>query len=237
MHKQARFVVCCCGWLLLAATMWAQTPNVEPATPPEAQAPSVSFAFAFPGSDPGQYSLTVESSGRAAYRADDILGPNATPLGDPYMVKFVLAPATAQRIFALAKALKYFDGNFEYRGGRIANMGAKTLTYRNGERETRTTYNYTTNQDLQQLTTLFQGIATSLAHGRRLDRLYRFDKLGLEAELKSFEQDVKSKFATELEVDEAILRQIADDPAVMHISRKRAEALLAQIGKEDAAKP
>ena len=222
--------------LLLGTLSMAQSPNVEPATTPEKRVPNISFEYTLAGADPGAYSLTVESTGAAAYRADDETGPNATPSGDPYIQKFVLSPATAQRIFDLARSLNYFHGDFEYHGGRVANMGAKTLIYRDAGAESRTSYNYSTNPQMQQLTAIFQGIATTLAHGRRLERLYRFDKLGLDAELRAFENDVKNKFATEIQVDGDILNRIANDSAVMNISRRRAQELISMVHTQEQAK-
>lgn len=218
--------------MLLVTAGVAQTPVIEPRTSPDAQTPIVSFDFVFAGAQPPHYSLSVEGNGKAAYRSDDELTDQSKENGDPFLVKFIISPDTAQRIFDLAKALNYFKGDFEYHGGRVANMGAKTLTFKNGSAQNTMTYNYSQNADLQQLTTVFQGIATALEYRRRLERLYRYDKLGLEAELKRMEEDVKRNYVSELQVDESILKQISGDPSVMNISRKRADGLLARIGNE-----
>jgi hypothetical protein len=84
------------------------------------------------------------------------------------------------------------------------------------------------------MTTLLQGIANALEYRRRLERLYRYEKLGLETELKQMEDDVKRNYVFELQVDESILRQIAGDPSVMNISRRRAENMLQKITSETA---
>jgi hypothetical protein len=197
---------------------------------PDAQPPIISFDFVLAGAQPPHYSISVEGSGKAAYRSDDELNDQAKENGNPFLVKFIVSSQTAQRIFDLAKTLNYFKGDFEYHGGRVANMGAKTITFKNGDAQNTTTYNYSQNADLQQLTTVFQGISNALEYRRRLERLYRYDKLGLDAELKRMEDDVKRNYVAELQVDESILKQIASDPAIMNISRKRADALLTRIG-------
>ncbi len=220
-------ILLCCSALLNA-----QTPVVEPRTPPDAQPPIVSFDFVMAGAQPAHYAISVEGSGKAAYRSDDDLTDQAKENGTPFTVKFIVSPPTAQRIFDLAKALNYFKGDFEYHGGRVANMGAKTLAFKNGDTENVARYNYSQNADLQQLTTLFQGISNALEYRRRLERLYRYDKLGLEAELRHMEDDAKRNYIVELQVDESILKQIAGDSSVMNISRKRAENLLARINNE-----
>jgi hypothetical protein len=221
--------------LLIAATSWAQLPTLDPRTPNDKPAPLVTFEFTFPGGTPAHYGLAVEAGGRAAYRSDDAVSDTqGEGSATPYLVKFLVSTASAERIFQLARALNYFQGDFEYHGGRIANMGAKKLTFKSGSVEHTTAYNYSQNQNLQQLTALFQGIGNALEYRRRLERLYRYDKLGLDSELKAMEEDVKRNYLAELKVDESILKQIAGDSSVMNISRRRAESILARIPNETA---
>jgi hypothetical protein len=169
----------------------------------------------------------VASTGNASFESEETPAQGNVP-GDAYMVKFIVSPPTAKHLFDLARALNYFQGNFEFRN-RVANMGAKTLTYSDTSRQTQTSFNYSVNPQLQELTRLFQNLANSLEFGRRLDYLHRHDKLGLEAELKMMEEQAKGKNLAELQVDEGILRQISDDHSVMNISRKRADRLLQMI--------
>ena len=221
--------------LTTATALLAQVPVLDPRNPNDNPAPIVSFEFTFDGANPPHYGLSVEAGGRAAYRSDDeVPTKGATENGTPYLVKFLISRGTADRIFELAKSLNYFQGDFDYRGGRIANMGAKTLTFKNGETQHSATYNYSQNQNLQQLTSLFQGISNSLEYRRRLERLYRYDKLGLDGELRSMEDDLKRNYLAELQIDESILKQIVGDSAVMNITRRRAESILAKINTESA---
>jgi hypothetical protein len=223
--------------LLAASAVWAQVPTLDPRTPGDPKAPVITFEFVLDGAVPPHYSIAIEAGGRAAYRSDDVARPAAETTGEqPYFVKFVVSEASAERIFDLAKSLNYFNGDFEFHGGRVANMGAKSLTFKNGDAENRLSYNYSQNPNLQQLTSLLQGIAGAVEYRRRLERLYRYEKLGLEDELKRMEEDVKRKYVTELQIDESILQQIANDRSVMNISRRRAENILAQIG-DDASEP
>ena len=219
--------------LTISAVMAAQVPILNPRTPNDKPLPIITFEFVFEGGTPPHYALAIEAGGRAAYRSDDSVpvakGEDSTP---PYLVNFLISSANADKIFNFAKALNQFQGDFDYRGGRIANMGAKTLTYKYGDATHSTTYNYSQNQNLQQLTTLFQGIANALEYRRRLERLYRYDKLGLDAELKAMEDDVKRNYVMELQVDEPILRQISNDRSVMNITRHRADNILAKTGGE-----
>lgn len=222
--------------LLIASTnLVAQVPTLDPRSPNDKPVPLVTFEYTFPGATPPHYGLAVEAGGRAAYRSDDTVPQTkGEESGTPYMVKFLISRTTSDRIFELAKSLNYLKGDFEFHGGRIANMGSKTLEFRNGEIDNTTTYNYTQNQNLQQLTALLQSISNTLEYGRRLQRLYRYDKLGLDAELKNMDEDAKRNYLAELQLDESILKQIAGDPSIMNISRKRAESILQKIPSESA---
>jgi hypothetical protein len=213
-------------FLLLVAPLAAQTPTLHPNAPDNAKPPVVSFDFAFPGANPGHYSLAVDSVGRAAYLSQDLEAPGAK-LGDPYTVKYLISEPTRARIFQLADELHHFQGDFEFHGGRVANMGAKTFTWSDGEKQHQTTFNYSPNPRMQELTRIFQEISDTMEHGRRLQFLLRYDKLGLDAELKSMQDNV-DQFA-ELQVLEPILQKLAADTSLMNISRHRAQRLLAVI--------
>ena len=92
-----------------------------------------------------------------------------------------------------------------------------------------TTYNWSQNADVQELTRLFTAIANTLDYGRKLAFEYRFDKLGLDARLKELEDLRANHYAEELNAIEPILRKIADDPNMMHISRQTAQQLLGAL--------
>jgi hypothetical protein len=212
---------------------WAQTPNPEPkyAEPP---LPIVSFDFVLNGGTPPHYSIAVEPHGKATYRADEV--PAADHIASqPYMTQFVVSEPTRARIFELTRALDCFKGQYDYRGGqRIANMGAKTLKCTFADRETITEFNYTTNPRLQELTSIFQNMANTLEYGRRLEYLHRYDKLGLEAELKSMEDAANKKQLAELQAVEPTLQRLLNDSGIINVTRRRAEHLL-QIIKSDPA--
>ncbi len=215
-------------WLAVSLLpLLAQTPDLAPDTQ-EASVPTVAFDFVLPGSSPAHYALAVASTGRAAYRSDR-MADDSQRADEPYSLRFVASEATLSRVFELAKALNYFRGNFEYGTGKIANLGAKTLTFRDGERSYQTKYNYSTNVQIQELTRLFQNISNTLEFGRRLEYLYRYDKLGLDAELKRMEEAAKSETLAELQVVQPILEKIAGNPAIINIARRRASHLLARV--------
>ena len=83
---------------------------------------------------------------------------------------------------------------------------------------------------MQELTRLFQAIATTLDYGRKLAFKYRFDKLGIDAQLKTLQDMQASHYVEELQAIEPILQKIADDPNMMHINRVTAKQLLKSMG-------
>ncbi|MBZ5630097.1 MAG: hypothetical protein LAO06_14655 [Acidobacteriia bacterium] len=227
-----RTLIAVCVLAALSGVTSAQTPNPELASP---NPPIIGFDFILPGSDPPHYSIAVEPDGKAAYRSDQVPPSDNVP-GEPYIVKFTVSEPTRARLFDLTRALHCFQGDFEYHGGRLANMGAKTLKCVFADRESHTTYNYTTNQQLQELTTIFQNISNTLEYGRRLAYLHRYDKLGLEAELKSMEEQAKDNRLGELQAVAPELERILNDTGIINVTRRRAEHLLQLIKSDPAAR-
>lgn len=227
---------------LLLATLFstakAQTPDLEP-NRSGSPIPIVSFELVRPGVSPPHYSIAVESTGNAAYRADETAqgDKGGTSGEEPYLLKFTISEPNRSRIFELAKQANLFKGNFDYTKTRIANTGAKTLSYSEGRLpdpfqypvkgiQNQTTYNWSENPAIQELTRIFEGIQTTLEFGRRLDFDRRFDKLGLDAELKRLQELQKSGQVQEMQAIETVLANISNDVSIMHIARQRAKEIL-----------
>ena len=191
--------------------------------------PTVTFSFDFPRARPEHYSITVDSTGKAVYESRDVVSTDQIqPPSERYVITLQLSAATRARIFDAARQLNYFQGDFDYRKRRIAQMGQKTLIWESGKDRFQTTYNWSENGLIDDLTHLFQGISNTLEFGRKLDALRRHDRLGLEAELKSMEEAAKDERhgLAELHTIEPLLRALATDQAIMEIARKRAQRLL-----------
>lgn len=229
-------VLLCFPLLLMVCFAQGQTPDPNPDTQ-GAPVPVITFDLVRPGVDPPHYSIAIERTGRAAYRAAPAPEKGQAE-GDPYIVKFTASQETRDRIFELAEQANRFNGNFDYTKSRIANTGAKTLTYYVGHlpanlgqpvrgEHNQTTYNWSENSAIQELTAIFQGISTTFEFGRRLNFERRFDKLGLDAELKRMEQMQKDGQLNEVQAVEPTLSAIADDFSVMRIARERAKRILA----------
>ena len=216
----ARFTIV--GLVLTAVSLWAQVPDLHPQQKFTPQ-PIVSFSLELPGAVPPYYSISVEATGRAAYRASPVPGNME---GDPYILKFVISQPARTRIFELAKKLHFFKGDFAYHKGRLANTGIKTLYFTDEKTTNSTTYNYSANPAVQDLTHLFQNISATLEFGRRLQYYYDHQKLGLDDELKHMDQMAQDGDLDELQAVAPILQKIAADPEVMRIDQAHARHLL-----------
>ncbi len=190
--------------------------------------PTVTFSLDFPRTRPEHYSITVDSTGKAVYESRDVVSTDQMdPPSERYLTSFQVSEAARARIFEAARRVNFFQGDFDYKKRRIARMGQKTLVWESGKDRFATTYNWSENGLIDDLTHLFQGISNTLEFGRRLTALRRHDKLGLEAELKNMEEAAKhADGLAELHTLQPLLRSLSEDHAVMEIARKRAQRLL-----------
>jgi hypothetical protein len=181
-----------------------------------------------------RYTISVDDAGNAHF--EGVGNPLESGDSDSFSQDFTMSSANRQKIFDLAKKANYFEGNFEGKQKNIAKTGEKTLAYHGkaddgGQTVSHsTTYNYSPNSDIQELTRLFQSIALTLDFGRKLAFQYRFDKLGMDDRLKSLQDMQASHFVEELQAIEPILQKIAGDPNLMNIARVTAKQLLNSAG-------
>ena len=218
-------------WFLLLIAGFAQKPQPENTT-----VPTVTFDVFWEQATPQQYTISVQATGETRYLSRNPTKPpdeNGVQ-GDDYETHFTMSAGTRDKIFSLTEQASYFNGDFDYKKHTIANTGKKTLTYTDPARRFLTTYNWSENPAVDQLTRTFQGISTVIEHGRKIRFLHRFDKLGLESELKAMEEQFAGHYLTELQAISPTLEDVANDPAILHIARERAKRLLAQCAKEEA---
>lgn len=196
----------------------------------EAARPTVTFTFNWSQGIPWQtYTITVEADGKTHFQGTPAPDPATGSDTDPIQQDFTMSEANRSKIFDLARKLNYFQGDYDSHLKRIAQTGSKTLEYKSATVHGSTTYNWSQNADVQELTRLFIAIANTLDYGRKLTFGYRFDKLGLDARLKELQNLKDNHYAEELNAIEPILRKIADDPNMMNISRQAAQRLLSAV--------
>jgi hypothetical protein len=187
--------------------------------------PSVSFTLDFPRSIPDHYSFRVLSDGHTTYESKAKLSEESDD-EDSFQIDFVVSPATRARIFDLAARARYFDGPINSNKKNIASTGKKTLAYKDSQRNTEATYNYSSLPVVQDLTALFQNMSTTLEFGRRLQYDHSYQKLALDEELKRMEEMAKSNSLAEMQAVGTVLSKIIADDSVINVVRARAQRLL-----------
>jgi hypothetical protein len=191
--------------------------------------PTVTFTFDFPGSEPDHYFISVSEDGRASYDSDGKLSPDSDG-SETFHLDFTVSPAGRARVFDLAKRAHYFDGQIDSKNKKLALTGTKTLTYKDAQKSTSATYNYSPVVSVEDLTTFFQSLSTTLEFGHRLDYHLHYQKLALDEELKNMEEVANSGGLVEISTVAPVLQKIEDDPAVIKVVRARAQRMLELAG-------
>jgi hypothetical protein len=194
---------------------------------------TITFDRVWEGYTPQNVNITVQATGPAKYVSrNPFTPPDQTGVDPDYLLNFTVSARNAEKLFRDAKAANYFNGDFAFKKHAVATTGKKNLTYVDPIRHFETAYDYSENHAIQEITNIFIGISATIEHGRKLQFLHRFDKLGLEDELKGLESAVENHNLAELQIIAPTLQSIADDTTVLNIARQRAKRLLAKAKSE-----
>lgn len=194
---------------------------------------TVKFSLDFPSSDPEHYSISVQSDGSAAYECMGKISDDSNDT-QSYQAEFKFSDANRARIFDLAAQAHYFSGKLDS-GKKLAFTGTKKLAYKDSQHDSEQTYNFSSSPPVQQLTALFQSVSATLEFGRRLEYFHRYQKLGLDDELKRMEDQAKQGDLAEVQAVKPILRAIYDDQSVINVVRARAQRIM-EMGNAPAAR-
>ncbi len=197
----------CAAGMLLAGILFAAAP------------PKVVFTKSFPGSEPAWYSIAVDKTGAAEYREDP---------KDENPIKFHLNDADTAEIFALAAKLDNFKRKLES-PAKVARMGDKTLHYEKGSESGDTTFNYTEDPDGRIITDWFERISETERHLIDLERVVKYDKLGVNDALLQLEITLDRKRLIAPEQFLPMLDRVVKNESFMHLARQRAASLADQI--------
>jgi hypothetical protein len=197
---------------------------------PSTALPSITFNRFWNNFTPQSVTVTVSANGAGKYssRNPEKTGDDV----DAFQTEFTMSAAGREKLFRYAKEANYFDGDFTFKKHVVASTGKKTLSYSDPARHFSTTYDYSENKAIQEITNIFAGISNTIEHGRKLQFLRRFDKLGLEEELKAMEDAAESHNLAELQIIQPTLDSIAQDSAILNIARQRAKKLLLKANSE-----
>jgi hypothetical protein len=207
-------LVCCCALV-------AQNPQLQ--TKSGRRFPTVVFTSVLWSMNPSYYSIAVDSSGAATYQS----APNSVDsTGVPYTVVFQVSDATRRTTFIVARNLDFFRGEFPVTVGSPQQGPIRTLGFHDATISNQITYSDSTDSEIQELTSVFEEISTTLEFGRRLAYFHDHHESALEAELASMQKEGERHHLRELQAVASVLRSIASDKKVEQAARSRAEALL-----------
>jgi len=225
------------GALLYSTSSIAQTAEPPTAGSPKTQA-EVSFQFDHTGLPVPRFTLRIRENGTGSYLADQaeiaatatsMRGQAAQHIDRPIS----LSKETVAKIFKEARTANYFNIECASKAKNIADTGKKTLSYTGADGSGSCVYNYSENKTISSLTDTILAIAYTIDEGRRLEFLHRYDRLGLDAEMISFTEEVQAGRALELGTISPTLASIADDTAVIQRVRLRAQKMLEQVAAEN----
>ena len=228
-------VVILLGMALFLGPCFAATAQVAESTATSSSNVSaeVSFQFERVGLPVPRFIVRVHENGTGTYQADQAEIPATQTSMRGQAAQHVERPITLSqgavaKIFKAARALNYLNVDCASRAKNIADTGTKTLTYSGSDGSGACVYNYSDNKTVGTLTDTFLGVASTLDEGRKLEFLHRYDRLGLDAEMNYFAEQVKDGHALELATISTTLVSIADDTAVIQRVRLLATKLLEQ---------
>jgi hypothetical protein len=184
--------------------------------------PSIIYRKVFKSSYPEYVQIKVSQNGAATYDIRQI-----DEESDP--VAFEINPPLVQRIFDLASKLHNFQGVDLDIHRRIANLGEKTFQYTKGSESHEVKFNYTLDENATQLLNIFEGLARQESDLSNLQRVMRYDRLGVNDALIQIEADYNSKTFPEPERLLGALDQVSADDKFIDIARQRARTLASRI--------
>jgi len=182
----------------------------------------LSYTKVLKGSVPEYLAITVDASGEAAYEGRKLDEPPS-----PRPLK--LSPETARRLFQLAEKLGNFQAIDLESHRKVANLGLKTFTFeRDGEKH-QAEFNYTQRREAQELTDLFEKIATVEQHIVFLEYAVKYDPLSLPRELMLIQIDLDKRALVDPELMVPVLEKIARNPRFLHLAQTRAQNILERL--------
>lgn len=151
---------------------------------------------------------------------------------DPGIIFFALSDKGSARLDDLL--LRSHDMQpCETKSKGIANMGQKMIDFApEGGAASHCSFNFTDNKPLSEAADYLLAIANTIQTGAELDRLHRYDRLGVDAVIRRLAADVKEHRAAEVVAIQPTLQRLVEDEALMERVRARAQELLTLANAE-----
>ena len=179
---------------------------------------AIYFERVFPGSIPDRFEVSLTVEGVATYSED---GQDS--------VDYEVGPHEAAPLFQMAADLGYFSKPVASKR-KVASTGRKLLRYQAGAQvRGEAVFDYTEEPAARDLASWFVRLAETQQHLQTLERLYRFDRLGVNQALVSLEAAFERDRVVAPRLLEPILNKIAEQDRIVHVARARAAGMLERI--------
>lgn len=187
---------------------------------------SVTMTYDRDGLTVPHWKIMIPEQGEAQYTGKPIKGV------DPGLVSFRVSASGREKLgWLLGQSNNMQPCETKSKG--IANMGQKDVTYwPSGASEVHCSFNFTDNKALGQSTDYIMALANTIQTGVELDRLHRYDRLGLDAVMHRLVADVKEHRAVEVIAIQPTLQRLVEDDALMDRVRANAQSLLTLATQE-----
>jgi hypothetical protein len=176
--------------------------------------PRLIFTKDFPGSVPAHLSIVIEQNGATQYKEAEDDNPE----------KLQLEPELLATMLDLASKLDHFKNPLES-GLKVANMGAKTFRWEEGESKTAQTFNYSLDENARKLQDWFECIAESARMLIGLRRVMRHDRLGVHQAMIDIENAYVAKRLVGTAQFLPLFDKVSADEQYIHMARARAARL------------
>ncbi len=200
---------------------------------PDTAAPGYKLVVDYdrPGLPVPHWQIVIAPRGMAQYTGAPTKG------NDPGTVLFHISDAGRARLGTMiAKSNGMSPCETKAKG--IANMGMKTIEYTPATgAPVHCAFNYTDNKSLSEAATYLLALTDTLQTGLELERLHRYDRLGLDPVMSRLVDDVKEGHAVELTAIRPTLENLIADPALLDRVRTKAQQLLDVAKQQETAAP
>lgn len=177
------------------------------------------FSRDFPGSGPAYFDLTLRSDGSAGYRE----APDEEPL------ELEVDEATVAELWGYVRALDTFAKDIASER-KVAFTGDKILRFTDDAgTQHEAKFVYTEDPDAQALVSWFMKAGETARHRITLERVVRFDRLGVNDALLRLQSSIDRGRIAAPEQLLPVLEQIVAQKRILHLARSRAAGIIELI--------
>jgi hypothetical protein len=216
---KAAVLVLVLSGLLASGNAW----NLHGQTVPAKPVPTVTFTWSLSTANPPFYSFVITPMGSASYKS---FFNSDQRTGAPYTIEFSASRRISDRVFDLMQQLNFLRGRYPVTDNLSSTIASNSLTYALGVTQQRLVYTSSRNQNIRELTSLFQTLAVIMRDRRLLENSLARNPRGLQAQLQDVKlQRTRGKLMG-LQIIRPVLAQIASDANLSQPVRQLAQSML-----------